>query len=116
MFLAGPALRLTAWLVRQRGSLRQEDLSQLTGLSQAFLSMLESGNRRLTNIDKIVEFLSGLGVPAELVPLPLPRPATAPSQPSDLIAGDLDPVLPWTAARMVAALGAAVGASAMDRR
>ncbi|MFG3041743.1 helix-turn-helix domain-containing protein [Streptomyces sp. NPDC048330] len=114
---------LAAWdfgrasrLVRQRGSLRQEDLAQLTGLSQAFLSMLESGNRRLTNIDKIVEFLAGLGVPAELVPLPLPRLASTPSQPSDLVADDLDPVLPWTAARMVAALGTAVGGSAMDRR
>ncbi|WP_187645629.1 helix-turn-helix transcriptional regulator [Streptomyces sp. TRM49041] len=103
----------TSRLVRQRGSLRQEDVAQLTGLSQAFLSMLESGSRRLTNIDKIVEFLAGFGVPAELVPLPLPRAAPALSQPS---AGDLDPVLPWTAARMVAALGTAVGGSEMDRR
>ncbi|WP_252922973.1 MULTISPECIES: helix-turn-helix domain-containing protein [unclassified Streptomyces] len=114
---------LAAWdfgqasrLVRQRGSLRQEDVAQLTGLSQAFLSMLESGGRRLTNIDKIVEFLAGLGVPAELVSLPLPRPTVTASQPSDLVSGDLDPVLPWTAARMVAALGTAVGGSAMDRR
>ncbi|MEU9120068.1 helix-turn-helix transcriptional regulator [Streptomyces sp. NPDC048506] len=60
-------------LVRQRGSLRQEDLSNLTGLSQAYLSMLESGARTLTHIDKIVQFLSGLGAPAELVPLPLPQ-------------------------------------------
>ncbi|MCZ0990414.1 helix-turn-helix transcriptional regulator [Streptomyces diastatochromogenes] len=45
-------------------------MAELTGLSQAFLSMLESGRRRLTNIDKIVEFLTGLGVPAELVSLP----------------------------------------------
>lgn len=114
---------LAAWdfgrasrLVRQRGSLRQEDIAQLTGLSQAFLSMLESGGRRLTNIDKIVEFLGGLGVPAELVPLPLPRHAPGLSQPSDLVAGDLDPLLPWTTARMVAALGTVVGGSAMDRR
>ncbi|MCC3766088.1 helix-turn-helix transcriptional regulator [Streptomyces sp. UNOC14_S4] len=71
---------LTAWdfgrvsrLVRRRGSLRQEDLAHLTGLSQAYLSMLESGTRTLTHIDKIVQFLSGLGAPAELVPLPLPR-------------------------------------------
>ncbi|MFE7585928.1 helix-turn-helix domain-containing protein [Streptomyces gardneri] len=114
---------LAAWdfgrasrLIRQRGSLRQEDLAQLTGLSQAFLSMLESGSRRLTNIDKIVEFLAGLGAPAELVPLPLPRPATTVSQPSDPVAGDLDPLLPWTAARMVTALGAAVGGSEVNRR
>ncbi|MFF3359592.1 helix-turn-helix domain-containing protein [Streptomyces sp. NPDC002917] len=71
---------LAAWdfgqisrVIRQRGSLRQDDMAQLTGLSQAFLSMLESGERRLTNIDKIIEFLAGLGTPAELVLLPLPR-------------------------------------------
>jgi hypothetical protein len=75
--------------------------------------MLESGSRRLTNIDKIVEFLAGLGVPAELVPLPLPRPTPALPQPP---AGDQGPVLPWTAARVVAALGTAVGGSAMERR
>jgi transcriptional regulator with XRE-family HTH domain/tetratricopeptide (TPR) repeat protein len=117
---------LAAWdfgrasrLIRQRGSLRQEDVAQLTGLSQAFLSMLESGTRRLTNIDKIVEFLTGLGVPGDLAPLllPLARTTPAPSQSStDLVAGDLDPVLPWTATRMVSALGTAVGGSVMDRR
>ena len=41
-------------------------MAELTGLSQAFLSMLESGVRRLTNIDKIVELLDGLEVPVEL--------------------------------------------------
>ncbi|MGW7423551.1 HAD hydrolase-like protein [Streptomyces sp. NPDC054813] len=73
---------LAAWdfgqasrLIRLRGSLRQDEMAQLTGLSQAFLSMLEAGSRRLTNIDKIVQFLTGLGVPAELVPLPVPRAA-----------------------------------------
>ncbi|SEC20870.1 hypothetical protein SAMN04490357_1448 [Streptomyces misionensis] len=34
-------------LVREYGHLRQEDIALLTGLSQAFLSMLESGQRRL---------------------------------------------------------------------
>lgn len=53
-------------LVRVAGSLRQSDMAELTGLSQAFLSMLESGARRLTNIDKIVELLAGLDAPAEL--------------------------------------------------
>ncbi|MEU6228161.1 helix-turn-helix transcriptional regulator [Streptomyces sp. NPDC047042] len=48
------------------GDLRQSDMAELTGLSQAFLSMLESGARRLTNIDKIVELLGGLDTPAEL--------------------------------------------------
>ncbi|WP_301364615.1 helix-turn-helix domain-containing protein [Streptomyces xanthophaeus] len=104
-------------LIRQRGSLRQEDMARLTGLSQAFLSMLESGSRRLTNIDKIIEFVAGLGAPAELVQLPLPRPpGTAPPPPVDQAAGDLDPTLPWSAARMVAALDHAVGGSVMDRR
>ncbi|MFE9407335.1 helix-turn-helix domain-containing protein [Streptomyces sp. NPDC006704] len=102
-----------ALLIRQRGSLRQEDLAQLTGLSQSFLSMLESGRRRLTNIDKIADFLAGLGVPHELAPLPFPRRTTSPTE---LHFGDLDPALPWTARRMVTALGTAVGGSAMDRR
>lgn len=53
-------------LVRVAGDLRQSDMAELTGLSQAFLSMLESGTRRLTNIDKIVELLGGLNTPAEL--------------------------------------------------
>ncbi|MFG2703126.1 helix-turn-helix domain-containing protein [Streptomyces sp. NPDC048386] len=115
---------LAAWdfgqasrLIRLRGSLRQGDMAQLTGLSQAFLSMLEAGSRRLTNIDKIVEFLTGLGVPTELVPLPVPQArANVPQPISDPFAGDADPTLPWTAARMVAALDSAVGGSTMDRR
>lgn len=53
-------------LVRRLGSLRQDDIATLTGLSQAFLSMLESGARKLTNIDKIVMLLEGLEVPTEL--------------------------------------------------
>ncbi|WP_260608851.1 helix-turn-helix domain-containing protein [Streptomyces sp. WAC 01325] len=104
-------------LIRLRGGLRQEDMSQLTGLSQAFLSMLESGRRRLTNIDKIIEFLVGLGVPADLVALPLPHASESTAEePPAQFAGDVDPALPWTAARMVAALDTAVGGSAMDRR
>ncbi|MER0478618.1 helix-turn-helix transcriptional regulator [Streptomyces sp. Edi2] len=53
-------------LVRERGHLRQEDIALLTGLSQAFLSMLESGQRRLTNIDRIIVLLDGLNAPADL--------------------------------------------------
>ncbi|MGW2998723.1 helix-turn-helix domain-containing protein [Streptomyces sp. NPDC001155] len=53
-------------LVRVASGLRQSDIAELTGLSQAFLSMLESGARRLTNIDKIVELLAGLKTPVEL--------------------------------------------------
>lgn len=50
-------------------------MAQLTGLSQAYLSMLESGARKLTHIDKIVQFLTGLGAPGELISLPLPDPS-----------------------------------------
>lgn len=53
-------------LIREYSCLRQGDISELTGLSQAFLSMLESGNRKLTNIEKIVTLLEGLDVPLEL--------------------------------------------------
>nr|WP_107082038.1 helix-turn-helix transcriptional regulator [Streptomyces caatingaensis] len=53
-------------LIRRLGSLRQEDMARLTGLSQPFLSMLEAGVRKLTNIDKIVRLLDGLEAPMEL--------------------------------------------------
>ncbi|MET7718545.1 helix-turn-helix transcriptional regulator [Streptomyces sp. NPDC005407] len=53
-------------LLRERSDLRQEDVAALTGLSQPFLSMLEAGVRRLTNIDKIVRLLEGLDVPDDL--------------------------------------------------
>ncbi|MFI2204736.1 helix-turn-helix domain-containing protein [Streptomyces sp. NPDC020192] len=52
--------------MRIASDLRQSDIAELTGLSQAFLSMLESGTRRLTNIDKIVELLAGLDAPVEI--------------------------------------------------
>lgn len=52
--------------VRVLVGLRQDDLAALTGLTQSFLSMLESGARRLVSIDRIGGFLDGLGVPAEL--------------------------------------------------
>lgn len=115
--LAGLDFGRASRLIRLRGGLRQEDMAQVTGLSQAFLSMLESGSRRLTNIDKIVEFLTGLGVPAQLVALPLPHaPGPTVQEPAVQFVGDADPSLPWTATRMVAALDTAVGGSAMDRR
>ncbi|MEU8678111.1 helix-turn-helix transcriptional regulator [Streptomyces sp. NPDC048560] len=55
--------------MREISNLRQEDMVTLTGLSQPFLSMLESGARRLTNIDKIVCLLDGLQAPLELTGL-----------------------------------------------
>ncbi|MGW1006466.1 helix-turn-helix domain-containing protein [Streptomyces sp. NPDC002520] len=68
-------------LVRKHGHLRQEDMALLTGLSQAFLSMLESGQRRLTNIDRIIVLLGGLNAPVDITG-PMLRPvATVPGPP-----------------------------------
>ncbi|MEU6230810.1 helix-turn-helix transcriptional regulator [Streptomyces sp. NPDC047042] len=74
-------------LIRERAKLRQEDMAHMTGLSQGFLSMLEAGTRRLTNLDKVARFLNGIETPdallppsfrehhaATLTPLPFPRP------------------------------------------
>jgi hypothetical protein len=54
----------------------------LTGLGQPFLSMLESGVRRLTNIDKIITLLDGLDVPIELTG-PMLRTSAPPTAPHD---------------------------------
>ncbi|WP_354671272.1 helix-turn-helix transcriptional regulator [Streptomyces sp. S.PB5] len=63
-------------MVRERGHLRQEDMALMTRLSQPFLSMLESGQRRLTNIDRIIVLLDGLDAPADLAgPMLLPQAA-----------------------------------------
>lgn len=64
-------------LLRKQWSIRQQDLAVVTGLSQSFLSMLESGERRLTNIDRIVDFVDGLGIPTELVRVPRRLPASS---------------------------------------
>ncbi|MGW0731810.1 helix-turn-helix domain-containing protein [Streptomyces sp. NPDC002851] len=53
-------------LIRQHSGLRQDDIAAIVGLTQPFLSMLESGARKLTNIDKIVQLLDGLQAPPEL--------------------------------------------------
>lgn len=80
----GPALAR----VRSLASLRQEEMARVTGLSQPFLSALESGSRRLTHYDKIVTVLERLGVPDHALPqlftrgapesLEAPRPHPAP--------------------------------------
>ncbi|WTG17529.1 helix-turn-helix domain-containing protein [Streptomyces decoyicus] len=62
-------------LLRQHARLRQDDLARLTGLSQGYLSQLESGARRLTRLDKTQAFLDALDVPVELRPL---APGSAP--------------------------------------
>ncbi|MER6425768.1 helix-turn-helix transcriptional regulator [Streptomyces sp. NPDC001137] len=61
-------------LIRQHGGVRQDDIAALTDLSQPFLSMLESGARKLTNIDKIIQLLDGLQAPPELTG-PMLRPS-----------------------------------------
>jgi transcriptional regulator with XRE-family HTH domain len=106
-------------MVRQLVPLRQEDVAALTGLSQSYLSMLECGDRRLTDVSRVVQFLTGLGTPPDLVRLPLPgisplpdaaAPArtaasgqTAP-EPEPVTPTAPDPMLPWTADRMLTAL------------
>lgn len=68
-------------LVRQYGELRQEDMANLTALSQSFLSLLESGRRRLTNIERIIVLLDGLDAPVDMTgPMlrPLPEEARLP--------------------------------------
>ncbi|MEU9120082.1 helix-turn-helix transcriptional regulator [Streptomyces sp. NPDC048506] len=61
--------------MRDHGQLRQEDMALLTGLSQAFLSLLESGQRRLTNIDRIIVLLDGLNAPIDFTgPMLRPTP------------------------------------------
>ncbi|MCQ4081205.1 helix-turn-helix transcriptional regulator [Streptomyces sp. RB6PN25] len=137
---ADPEVReaLAAWnfgqvsrLVRQRGSIRQEDVAQLTGLSQGFLSMLESGARRLTSIDRIVDFLDGLAVPADLVRVPRRRPvprtaalAAIPAQADPRRAegvppqgrGSTEADAPWTAEQAIAALSEATTSVSSESR
>ncbi|MBB0243597.1 helix-turn-helix domain-containing protein [Streptomyces alkaliphilus] len=103
--------------IRHLATLRQQDLADLTGLSQSFLSLLESGTRRLTNIDKVAAFLDGVSAPADLVAVHLPgrMPPTRLADSTD-DSGATDPSLPWTAHRMVTALADAVEGPTMERR
>nr|WP_171110838.1 helix-turn-helix transcriptional regulator [Streptomyces sp. N502] len=61
---------LASRLIRERAKLRQDDMADLTGLSQGFLSMLEAGTRRLTSLDKVARFLRGIETPDVLLPPP----------------------------------------------
>lgn len=72
---------LASRLIRERANLRQEDMAIMTGLSQSFLSMLEAGSRRLTNIEKATRFLHGIGTPNAVLAPPF-REYTAPSAPA----------------------------------
>ncbi|MFG2349539.1 helix-turn-helix domain-containing protein [Streptomyces phaeochromogenes] len=70
-------------LIRERAGLRQDDMAFMTGLSQSFLSMLEAGNRRLTNLDKAARFLQGIGTPDALLAPPF-REHPDPSVPAQV--------------------------------
>jgi transcriptional regulator with XRE-family HTH domain len=58
--------------------LHQDELADITGLTQGYVSRLESGQVRLTHIDRIVDYLDAVGTPPELARLPL-RAAVAPA-------------------------------------
>ncbi|SOE32514.1 helix-turn-helix domain-containing protein [Streptomyces sp. OK228] len=72
---------LASRLIRERAGLRQDDMAFMTGLSQSFLSMLEAGGRRLTNLDKAARFLEGIGTPDALLAPPF-REHAAPVAPA----------------------------------
>ncbi|MFF4448197.1 helix-turn-helix domain-containing protein [Streptomyces sp. NPDC001502] len=93
-------------LVRHRSGVSQQAVRELTGLTQSFISELENGRKQVEGREAIVALLTGLGVPADLRPLLLAPLAHADAECSSEAA---DPALPWTPARMVTALDAAVG-------
>ncbi|WP_029387851.1 helix-turn-helix domain-containing protein [Streptomyces leeuwenhoekii] len=104
---------LAAWdfatvvrLVRRRSGLSQKAVRELTGLTQGFISDLERGLKQVNGRETIIDLLTGLGLPSDLRPLLLVPFAQAESQ---RLVDAIDPALPWTAARMVTSLEAAVG-------
>ncbi|RSS14096.1 helix-turn-helix domain-containing protein [Streptomyces sp. WAC08401] len=104
---------LAAWdfgtvvrLVRRRSGLSQKAVRELTGLTQGFISDLERGLKQVNGRETIIDLLTGLGLPADLRPLLL-APFAQPE--SQRLVEVTDPALPWTAARMVTSLEAAVG-------
>ncbi|MFD7639788.1 helix-turn-helix domain-containing protein [Kitasatospora sp. NPDC059795] len=58
--------------------IHQDELADITGLTQGYLSRLESGRVRLTHIDRIVGYLDAIGTPPDLARLPL-RAAEVPA-------------------------------------
>ncbi|WP_432114718.1 helix-turn-helix domain-containing protein [Streptomyces sp. S1] len=104
---------LAAWdfgavlrLIRHRCGLSQKTIQDLTGLAQGFISSAERGLKEINGRETIIELLTGLGLPSDLRPLLLTPFAQVESQ---RLVEAIDPVLPWTAARMVTSLEAAVG-------
>ncbi|MEV6730612.1 helix-turn-helix transcriptional regulator [Streptomyces sp. NPDC051364] len=92
--------------VRRRSGVSQKAVRELTGLTQGFISELENGHKQVEGRETIIALVSGLGLPADLRPLLLAPFAQAEAESE---AAAIDPVLPWTSARMVTALDAAVG-------
>ncbi|UZK55806.1 helix-turn-helix domain-containing protein [Streptomyces drozdowiczii] len=76
-------------------------MAGLTGLSQSFLSMLESGTRRLTNIRRIAQFLEGVSAPVGLCP-EVPRKPPVDAVPDSLPAVGQGGSLPGLAAQAAA--------------
>ncbi|MEU3876628.1 MULTISPECIES: helix-turn-helix transcriptional regulator [Streptomyces] len=76
-------------LIREHMGWRQSDLAALLGINQGFLSQLERGMRRVTDVEKMRTLLRDLGVPPALSPLPAcassesvprdPRPSPTPA-------------------------------------
>ncbi|MFF0482717.1 helix-turn-helix domain-containing protein [Streptomyces sp. NPDC004435] len=104
---------LAAWdfgtvvrLVRRRSGLSQKAVRELTGLTQGYISDVERGLKQVNGREAIIDLLTGLGLPADLRPLLLTPFAQAESQ---RLSAAIDPALPWTTARMVTSLDAAVG-------
>ncbi|TKT03682.1 helix-turn-helix domain-containing protein [Streptomyces lasalocidi] len=104
---------LAAWdfatvvrVVRRRSGLSQKVVRELTGLTQGFISDLERGLKQVNGRETIINLLTGLGLPPDLRPLLLvPFNQTE----SQRLVDAIDPAMPWTAARMVTSLEAAVG-------
>nr|WP_242442234.1 XRE family transcriptional regulator [Streptomyces sp. CB02460] len=76
-------------------------MAGLTGLSQSFLSMLESGTRKLTNIRRIAQFLEGVSAPVGLCP-EVPRKPPVDAVPDSLPAVGQSGSLPGLAAQAAA--------------
>lgn len=110
-------------LVRRLAELRQEDLAAMTGLGQGSLSQIESGKRRLTSIDKIMDLFDGLDVPYEALPIPRrttpahPVSASTPKGPASSGNRAAPPDDAWEYAQLMGSLRDAVGQSGpVERR
>jgi transcriptional regulator with XRE-family HTH domain/tetratricopeptide (TPR) repeat protein len=95
--------------IRQYGALSQEDLARLTGLSQGYVSMLESGARRLSGAETVRRFIHGLGMPIQFLA------AEPDTEGEGTVHASSDRVL-WTGSSTLAALGHALESDHMQRR